>query len=36
MERGSGDDWVSACGSVVVAGWDVWRGLMSGKTSDPS
>ena len=67
MERKSGDDWVSACRKVVVAGvkckgggrktwgkcveddmeelgmhseWTVfremWRGLISGKTSDPS
>ena len=67
VERKSGDDWVSACRNVVVAGvrcagrgrktwrecvkddmdelglhseWvvfrDMWRGLISGKTSDPS
>ena len=69
MERKSGDDWVSACRNVVVAGvrcvcvgggrktwrecvkddtdelglnpelvWfrNMWRGLISGKTSNPS
>ena len=67
VERKSGDDWVSACRNVVVAGvrcaggcrktwkkcveddmdelglhseWvvfrDMWRDLISGKTSDPS
>ena len=67
MECKSGDDWVSACRNVVVAGvrcagsgrktwrecvkddmdelglhseWvvfrDMWRSLISGKTSDPS
>ena len=67
MERKSGDDWVSACRNVVVAGvrcagrgrktlyecvkddvkvlglhpewavfWDMWRGFISGGTSNPS
>ena len=66
VERKSGDDWVSACRNVMVAGvrcagrgrklgecvkddmdelglhpeWvvfkDKWRGLISGKTSNPS
>ena len=67
VERKNGDDWMSACRNVVVAGmrsvgrgrktwrecvkedtdelglhseWavfsDVWRGLISGQTSDPS
>ena len=63
VERNSGDDWVSACRSVVVVvgvrrktwrecvtdetdelglhfEWavfrDMWRGLISGKTSNPS
>ena len=35
VERKSGDDRVLACRNVVVFR-DMWRSLISGKTSDPS